>query len=301
MVTSRARRVWWMALVCGASASAGCGQTVPVGVDDLPAAGGVSGIGGSGGAFGLAGEVAGPAGGSEASSGGEAPCRPTECRGKLYECGDCADNDADGEIDAQDGACLGPCDDDEAGLSTGIVSSGAACRQDCSFDGDAGPGNDGCEWSHQCDPLSVPPSYPPSGEMRCAYEPTSGGVDCQQRSQSQPAACLENCLPLVPNGCDCFGCCELPARSGNFHYVGTGRGACRLEQLDDPQACPPCTPVEGCFNDCAECEACVGSGPESSCEPDRVCQDGQQACGPGVGCSPGFYCVTGCCVRVPVR
>jgi hypothetical protein len=225
---------------------------------------------------------------------------PTECRGKLYECGDCIDNDADGGIDALDTACLGPCDNDEDGLSTGLSGTSAACRQDCYFDGDAGPGNDQCEWSHQCDVLSVAPDYPPSGEARCAYDPAPMGLDCAARSQAQPTACLSNCLPLVPNGCDCFGCCELPGGSGNFRFLGTlrGAGAC---QLDDPAACPPCTPVKSCFNDCAKCEVCVGKRPDPSCRPVDSCADGQRACGPDAPCVLGDYCVTGCCVRAPVR
>lgn len=222
----------------------------------------------------------------------------------MYACGDCADNDEDGQVDALDAGCLGPCDDDdEAGLRTGLSSSGPACRQDCYFDGDAGPGNDKCSWSHQCDPLSVAPSYPPSGDARCAYEPSPSGLDCAQLSQEQPAGCEEACLPLVPNGCDCFGCCELPARSGEYRHVGAGRGSrsCSLDSLDDVEVCPPCTPVRGCFNDCQPCEACVGSGPDPSCGVGSSCEPGQDACGPGASCAFGFYCVTGCCARVPVR
>lgn len=290
-------------LACIAAAFAGCGQTVPVGVDDPLVSAGTGPLSGAGGALGLAGDGPAPVGGNGSATGGEAPCQPTECRGRLYECGDCEDNDDDGEADALDAACLGPCDDDETGLSTGLSNSAAVCRQDCYFDADAGPGNDKCEWSHQCDPLSVAPDYPPSGDARCAYDPAPSGLDCEQASLAQPAACVDNCLPLVPNGCDCFGCCELPARSGRYHYVGLGRGAssCSLDALDDPQVCPRCTPVEGCFNDCETCEACVGSGPDPSCEPNAACDAGQQACGAGAPCSLGFYCVTGCCIRSPVR
>jgi hypothetical protein len=280
----------------------GCGQAVTVGRDEPLASAGTSALGGSGGALGFGGEGPAPEGGDGPALGGASPCRQTECRGKVYACGDCVDNDEDGDADAQDSACLGPCDDDEAGFSTGISNSSAACRQDCYFDGDAGPGNDRCEWSHQCDPLSVAPAYPPSGEMRCAYEPMPSGLDCAGLGQEQPAACLDSCLPLVPNGCDCFGCCELPARSGKYHYVGaSGGAACSLEALDDPQACPPCTPVDGCFNECEPCEACVGSPPDPSCEPDAACEPGQPACAQSVRCELGFYCVTGCCVRAPVR
>lgn len=298
---------WCVAVLVLTSVASGCGQTVPVGVDDPFVTAGASSLPGSGGSLGLGGEGTNPGGGvaaaGNASVGGEPPCQPTACRGKMYACGDCTDNDGDGRADALDTGCLGPCDDDELGLSTGIANNGAACRQDCFFDGDAGPGNDKCDWSHQCDPLSVAPRYPPSGEKRCAYEPTPAGLNCAELSREQPAGCIESCLPLVPNGCDCFGCCELPARSGQYHYVGAGRGSlgCRLEALDDPEACPPCTPVEGCFNDCAACEACVGTGPDASCNEAASCAPEQSACGKEVGCALGYYCVTGCCVLVPVR
>jgi hypothetical protein len=278
-------------------AFAACGQTVPVGVDDALASTG--GSAGSGGSLALAGQVA--AGGDGVGAGGDAGCTPTLCRGQKYQCGDCVDNDQDGGIDALDTACLGPCDDDETGLSTGLLNASAACRQDCYFDGDSGSGNDKCEWSHQCDKLSVAPDYPPSGEPRCAYDAQANGAECEALAQ-QSTACLDNCLPLVPNGCDCFGCCEVPGRSGQYHFLGAGRGAesCQLDQLDDPQTCPPCTPVPSCFNDCKKCEVCVGQEPDASCQA-TTCDDGLRACGPGIPCDLGFYCVTGCCVRAPVR
>src|SRR5437773_4343797 len=36
-------------------------------------------------------------------------CFPATCQGKLYECGDCTDNDGDGKIDSEDPDCLGAC------------------------------------------------------------------------------------------------------------------------------------------------------------------------------------------------
>jgi hypothetical protein len=196
---------------------------------------------------------------------------------------------------------LGPCDDDELGLSTGLTATqSAACKQDCYYDGDNGSGNDKCEWSHACDPLSLPPNYPPSGEARCKYG-ANMGVDCAALQTSQAQACLDACLPLVPNGCDCFGCCELPGGSGNYHYIGVGRGSegCQLDALDDELACPPCTPVPSCFNDCTKCETCVGRLPDPSCKPGGSCPNGQAACGADVPCGFGDYCVTGCCVPAP--
>jgi hypothetical protein len=287
----------------------GCGQTVMVGLDDALVAGAATGGGGGdgvsgGGGLTLAGSSPVSQAGDGATDGGASGCVQTLCRGKPYQCGDCMDNEGDGLIDAADPECLGPCDDDEAGFSTGLsMSGGAPCRQDCYFDGDSGSGNDMCEWNQQCDPLSVAPDYPPSGEARCAFGTQDSGkeVDCAALTTSQPRGCLDECLPLVPNGCDCFGCCELPSRSGEFHFIGRGRGSagCILSALDDAAACPPCTPVQSCFNECADCETCVGQAePDPSCERPAACQD-REACSADAPCDIGDYCVTGCCVPPP--
>jgi hypothetical protein len=277
----------------------GCIQSVEVGRDDALSVGGVAGT--SGGNLALGGIAGTSATSGSSAQGGEPPCVNTSCRGKEYQCGNCSDDDADGLVDALDPDCLGPCDDDELGLSTGLSGTqAAACRQDCYFDGDAGPGNDKCEWSSSCDPLSVPPNYPPSGEARCNYG-SNMGIDCAGLEATQPQTCLDACLPLVPNGCDCFGCCELPGGSGQYHFLGDGRGAqgCQRETLDDPLACPPCTPVKSCLNDCTKCETCVDKLPDPTCNPGSACPAGAAECGPEKPCEFGDYCVTGCCRRAP--
>lgn len=282
----------------------GCVQSVEVGVDDALVSGGSiaggTGGGGSGGDLALGGIAGSPSAGT-VGEGGAAPCMKTLCRGKEYQCGNCADDDADGLPDALDPDCLGPCDDDELGLSTGLSGNqSSACKQDCYFDGDSGQGNDKCQWSLACDPLSVAPNYPPSGEVRCKYG-SSMGIDCAAVEAAQPQSCSDVCLPLVPNGCDCFGCCELPGGSGNYHFLGAGRGAdgCQRDTLNDPIACPPCTPVPSCFNDCAKCETCVDKLPDPSCSPGSACAGGAAVCGPDTPCEFGDYCVTGCCRRAP--
>jgi hypothetical protein len=225
----------------------------------------------------------------------------TLCRGKPYQCGNCSDDDGDGLVDALDPDCLGPCDDDELGLSTGLKGNqSASCREDCYFDGDNGVGNDKCEWSPACDPLSVAPDYPPSGQAKCEYG-SEKKVDCAGLQLAQPQTCLDVCLPLVPNGCDCFGCCELPGGSGNYHFLGAGRGAagCQRDTLDDPLVCPPCTPVPSCLNDCTKCETCVDKLPDPACGAGDACPAGQPACGSSAPCQVGNYCVTGCCVPAP--
>jgi hypothetical protein len=52
-----------------------------------------------------------------------------------------------------------------------------------------------------------------------------------------PQTCLEFCTPLVPNGCDCFGCCQIHV-GGEIHtvYIGTevnGQGTCNVETAGD--------------------------------------------------------------------
>src|SRR6185436_14059305 len=91
---------------------------------------------------------------------------------------------------------------------------------------------------------------------------------------TQSQLCLDYCGPLTPNGCDCFGCCELPAESGKYVWLGsdadgTGSGSCSIAFIDDPTKCEPCLPVAGCLNDCAHCELCLGKLTlPADCAPD---------------------------------
>lgn len=291
----------------------GCGQTVEVGIDDAlvragAPEGGESGGGASGsGGLNLSGTAGSAASSGAAPVGGAATCVPTKCRGTVYLCGNCMDDDGDGKIDSEDPDCLGPCDADEKNLSTGLtVGVGAPCRQDCYFDGDVGAGNDKCVWTHQCDTLSVAPDYPPSGEARCAYDPSKApaGTSCSGLQSAQDPQCDSVCKPLVPNGCDCFGCCELPAGSNVYYFIGSVRGesGCELDSAGDPTSCPRCTPVASCLNPCDKCENCVGRGadPDPSCGASAgACPIGQSTCTSNAQCDYQEYCVTGCCVRAP--
>jgi hypothetical protein len=248
-------------------------------------------------------------------------CVPTSCQGKTYACGDCADNDGDCRVDTlSDPACLGPCSDNEEGYSGEIPGqNNAPCKMDCYFDQDTGAGNDGCYWSHSCDPLSLAPGYPPSGDNKCAYSPSSKipgeQLTCAQAQATQgtqcwdatpPVAAGENyCGALVPNGCDCFGCCEIPGLTYAVYLGSTdsaGAGTCTPETLQDPALCKPCTQVAGCRNTCQTCEICVGK-PElpSSCACQQ-CAPGAQLCGDpcGTPCAAGYFCSTGCCVLAPL-
>jgi hypothetical protein len=284
-----------------------CGDDVELGNDG---AGGTA-ASSSGGAAGADGSVGG--------GGGGVPATTAACQGHIYECGDLVDNDNDGLVDSLDPDCLGPCDDTEDSYFGGIPGqNNAPCRQDCYFDQDTGAGNDDCYWNHQCDPLSEPPGYPPSGDNKCAYDSSAStpgtSKSCDELYNAQSAACESYCKPLTPNGCDCFGCCELPAGSGKFVWLGSTVdlvGSCDRDHVGDPSACKPCTPVPSCLNGCAKCELCIGKDTlPSDCKSDggttdsgtnEQCPSGAQPCGlEGQSpCKDGQYCITGCCITIP--
>jgi hypothetical protein len=283
------------------------------------AGGGMGGAGGNG--------DAGSGAGTPTSTGGGAPTAMAECQGHTYACGDLVDNDKDGLLDSQDPDCLGPCDNTEDSYFGGIPGgSGPGCLQDCYWDSNSGSGDDECYWNHACDPLSVAPNYYPEWWYgnKCAYNKganTPGtNLSCDQLLNNQPETCENICPQLTPNGCDCFGCCELPVGGGKFVWLGTedgkGNGSCTVAGLDDPKKCAPCTPVKGaCFNDCGKCELCVGKDTlPADCLPSgsgggggaggaggEQCPDGEQPCGltGQEPCGAGFYCITGCCIAQP--
>jgi hypothetical protein len=255
--------------------------------------------------------AAGGMGGATAPS-DAGPCQITNCQGKTYACGDCLDNDGDGLVDSQDPECLGPCDNTEDSYFGGIPGqNNAPCKQDCYFDQDTGSGNDDCHWSHACDSNSLAPDYPPSGDPSCAWDETASipgtSASCQDLRAAQSTTCLDVCLPLTPNGCDCFGCCELPAGSGSFVWLGSttnGAGSCDAAHVGDPEYCRPCEPVPGCYNPCDPCEVCVGRpARDPSCAPpsESQCPSGRTPCGleGETGCAQYEYCITGCCVPGP--
>ncbi len=239
---------------------------------------------------------------------GAVECTPRACGSSIQECGDCLDDDADGLVDASDPECLGPCDDSEAELFTGVITRvNGSCNADCYFDRNSGGGDDGCAWSYRCDPLAVAPDFPPTGLDRCSYD-SSPNPACELDADER-ADCEQGCLPLTPNGCDCFGCCELPAASGRFVWLGSENldaSQCEPGTGSEPASCQPCTPVPGCQNDCAECEFCVGKTTlPASCSlggnARPNCENGLRGCDPAseTDCSISEYCITGCCVPLP--
>jgi hypothetical protein len=235
-------------------------------------------------------------------------CQVTTCQGKTYDCGNCLDDDGDCKVDQGDEMCLGPCDNSETGFDLAIPGgNNAPCKQDCYFDGDTGAGNDGCYWSHSCDPYEVAPNYDPEGS-KCAYDPMAGipgtGLGCAEAFAAQAPSCLGVCGPLTPNGCDCFGCCLVPGAAEPV-WLGSKDSkdtpTCTLDALDDPSKCRPCTQVEACLNTCDTCELCVGKyelPAECQCQ---ICPVGAQMCGApcGTPCPFGEFCNSGCCVAAP--
>ena len=321
-----------LVLACGADSGgddAGGGADTGAGAD-----GSVTGMDGGGGADG--GGVDG--GGSDARvvvldgggillpDGNILPAGPVTCQGHLYQCSDGIDNDEDGLTDDRDPDCLGPCDNNEGGFYLNIPGGDSApCRLDCYFDQDQGRGNDQCAWDHRCDPLE--PDHNPA----CDYQepPWTGPIRCPE---TQDETCEEECRPLVPNGCDCFGCCNLPAGGDRWVFIGslddTGAPTCDLENMESDEACHPCTPVANCLNECGECELCLGRSelpagcvpppiptdagtypdggprpqPDAGSAPDGsvpvpMCDDGRQSCGydGAPACPGGYFCLTGCC------
>jgi hypothetical protein len=249
-------------------------------------------------------------------------CFITPCQGKVYQCGNCKDDDNDGLVDSQDPNCLGACQNNESGFIGNIPGqNNAPCKADCYWDQDTGSGNDTCEWDHRCDPFeAAPPPAETSPEIGCKYDPNGkyfgGNVSCADKLATQTPTCGTFCKPLTPNGCDCFGCCENPNMPGTFVFAGSQDankvGTCSVANLNDPTKCKACTPVPGCQNTCGRCELCFGKTTlPPDCYPDMAgmaptdggivvpdqCEPGIQPCGlPGQApCAPGYYCVTGCC------
>ena len=285
--------------------AAGCGSSSPA---DSPgtagnAAGGSSGSGAGGsvtGGSGTGGSGTGTSGMGGSGTGGSATGTGGSTVGSS-QCSDGIDNDGDGKTDYADPECVGPLDNDERTYATGISGDNMdACKQDCFFDGNSGAGDDGCDWQLKCDPRSV--------ESQCSYDQqyaTQHMTECSS-SASQSQTCINKCQKLVPNGCDCFGCCVVPGATTPIRLAAT----CTANDFGNAAKCPPCTQVTQCMDPCDHCEICIGKTTlPADCAPDGgtpppICPSGTMACGPGgidpAQCPAGTGCVTGCCrVLVP--
>jgi hypothetical protein len=207
--------------------------------------------------------------------------------------------------------CTGPCDNNEGGLYPNLPSQSPPCKVDCFFGTES---NHDCYWDHACDQNETAANnYAPESNVgpMCAYNPAKivnpPGKTCAQLLATQSTACTNYCKPITPNGCDCFGCCELPAGTGHFVWLGSTnpQGAhCTLDPtaLDDPMICQPCTVVPACYNPCGPCKVCIG---KPTLEPGfangQTCDAGAQPCGQvgQAACQVGQFCKTGCCYPLP--
>jgi len=212
-------------------------------------------------------------------------CVPVECDGKIYQCGDCIDNDRDGKIDNADVECLSPCDDDESIFASGLPGDNMdPCNQDCYFDGNSGSGDDKCKWNLKCDPNN------PGGED-CPYDP-----DFKNCPEMQEEQCTAFCP--VPNGCDCFGCCSITV--GDKEYdIYLGDEDCSVDNIEN---CAQCTKNDDCINGCVpeNCEVCFGQELPPECE-EPTCDKGDACTVDPMGnddCAAGTFCSTGCCVPI---
>jgi len=208
------------------------------------------------------------------------------CGGHPCACDDATDNDTDGLVDGLDPECSGAFDDDEASFATGLVVDAKGCR-DCFWDSNSGAGDDSCRY-----PAACLRGETPSGAGNCG----SCEVD---------ATCIGQCAPRTPNGCDCFGCCEVTRADGSKLAIEVSP-SCSLTQLDDPIACPRCIQNTACRNPCGRCELCPGrtsADLPADCvtssalgTPAYRCDEGQPVCASPGECVPGTYCQLGCCL-----
>lgn len=209
-----------------------------------------------------------------------------QCKGGTCACDNGDDDDGDGRIDGLDGECSGPYDDDEGSFATGEDKGGNPKCSDCFFDGNAGPGDDGCD---------IPVS--------CAIDGTPAGGSGSCNMCTPNARCIDTCQPRTPNGCDCFGCCEV--YTGATFVTVQLVDSCSLADIGNVARCPRCVPsTSQCRNECGRCELCLGRQlddlPEGCTQPGGgayTCDNGQ-VCGDRQPCAGLEYCAQGCCVPV---
>ncbi len=224
---------------------------------------------------------------------------PEGCVVGAAQCNNCVDDDMDGEIDGNDIECTGAIDDDEGSFATGISGDNMdLVNQDCFFDGNSGAGDDRCN-RHVCCMLGLTPE-------QCDDKGYDGNYDPIDDCPAQDPLCIQNCAPLVPPGCDCFGCCTLCDDAGceDIYINPVVAPDCDENSLHDPALCPTCEPAADCGTDCpidtSDCILCPGED-ESALGPDCTsteCPGGDTPCTGNTDCADGEFCSSGCCIFV---
>jgi hypothetical protein len=239
---------------------------------------------------GSAADAGGGGGGGEIDAGGGGGGGGSiDCTADGPQCNNCEDDDGDELIDGADIQCSGALDDDESSFATGIPGDNIdPVLQDCFFDGNSGEGEDGCQRPTCCLTEGVSDTCPPPG-------PNS---DC---SVSQE--CIDFCAPLVPPGCDCFGCCTICNDTDCYDIaIGLAEADCDADTLDDPDLCPTCEKADDCAGE--ECNAdpedCILCPGETEADlPDtctmQECPD-STPCDTSDQCGTDEYCSNGCCL-----
>ncbi len=151
----------------------------------------------------------------------------------AQQCADGIDNNNNGRVDMADPYCRSPADNDESSFASGLPGDdiNSASSLDCWFDGNSGSGDDGCS-VHACCLIDGPC---PANLSPQTYDPENCTVS---------QACIDACVPITKQDCDCFGCCNIcpPGQSCTrvqVHPVISP--TCTIDSLGDSSACQPCS------------------------------------------------------------
>jgi hypothetical protein len=247
-----------------------------------------------------------PLDGDGGNNGGvDAPPGTTPCSAPTLEnaeCNNCVDDDSDGLIDGFDPECTGPLDNREDSFATGIPGDNIdAKKQDCFFDGNSGADPTNGTGSGQISTCCL------LLDGQCPRELGGGddGVGSFNRATDCDYGGVEYCLPLVPPGCDCFGCCTICVEAGCFDILTNPQAAegCTQETVGT-DACRACVKYQACSGgecnaDPDDCILCPGETVDDlpeRCNDTNECPGGLTPCQSGADCSGDQYCSTGCCV-----
>jgi hypothetical protein len=232
---------------------------------------------------GAGGQDGGAVAGEDSGGGGGGRCEPAKA-----QCNNCIDDDKDGLTDGSDPHCAGPLDDDEATFSTGIPGDNQDDKkQDCFFDGNSGM----CQ-VHTCCLLPAP----------CDEE--TYGIFNPETDCALADSCVEDCVPLTPPGCDCFGCCTICAPGNGECFdilISTAISPdCDVNDLGS-DACVKCVKSEVCSAPDCDPDACILCPGQSDddlppgCDGDNQCPGGA-TCKTSGDCEGNDYCSNECCI-----